>query len=1115
MKIDVSTWSIRNPVPSIVLFVVLCLLGITSFMKLPITRFPNIDIPIVAVTITQSGAAPVELETQITKRVEDAVSAITGVKNIISTMSDGASTTVVEFQIEVDTQRAVDDVKDAVDRIRADLPASIDQPQVQRIDVEGAAIQTFAVSSPGMTLEQLSWFVDDTVIRELQTQRGVGRVTRYGGVSREIRIDLDPQKLAAQRVTAADVNRQIRSTNADLGGGRGEVGGREQAIRTLGGARSVEELSAIKIALPGGRQVALSDLGSISDSNEEPRVTARFDDNPVVTFGIFRAKGASDVVVGEAVAKRLETLKAANPEVAFSLVDDSVRYTHGNYTAAMATLIEGSLLAVLVVLIFLRNLRATLIAAIALPLSAIPTFWVMDQLGFSLNLVSFLGITLATGILVDDAIVEIENIARHMRMGKSPYRASMEAAAEIGMAVIAISLVIIAVFVPVSFMSGIAGQYFRQFGITVAVAVAFSLLVARLITPMMAAYLMKPIPHREHKDGLFTKGYLGLLHLLNWGPKIHRQGKMTIDGRLPGKVYRPRVMSYVTMAGSFSILYASTLLLPYLPTGFIPPGDESRFVLSVELPPGSTLEQTTAVTSEMSERIRQNEHVKSVFALNGSSAQGNREVRLASLFVQLDVKSTDLVPGMINPIIERVGFLKDTFGLLPATGRVTPQSVVENAIFPNLADIPDIRWYKVNERGDREVAFNMRSNDPEALALASARLEAAMRKETIVRNVSAKGALDRPEIKILPKFEEAARLGITPEQISETVRVATIGDAGAALAKFNAGDRLIPIRVQVNEDARKDIREISALRVPNAAGESVPLAAVADISFSQGPSTIERYNRMRNAQFGADLTPGTQLGDASAKFEAVAKSLNFPASVNFGTTGDAEIQGEVQQGFAFAGMLGLVMMLGILVLLMGSIFQPFAILLSLPLSLGGVILALLMTNNALSMPVFIGLLMLMGIVAKNGIMLVEFAIEEVKQGVDRVEAIIDAGRKRARPIVMTTIAMGAGMLPSAYGIGEGGEFRSPMAIAVIGGLIGSTFLSLIFVPSFYVVMDDLTRFTSWMLGRFIGPKDEPEHHEMKPEEMASVLSKANQLIEKLTPKAANDPGPMKPAMAAE
>jgi multidrug efflux pump subunit AcrB len=1120
VNVNISAWSIRNPVPSIVLFVVLCLLGVTSFVNLPITRFPNIDIPLVAVTVTQGGAAPAELESQVTKRVEDAVSAITGVKNIISTMDDGVSTTVIEFRLEVETQRAVEDVKDAIAKIRGELPRTVDEPIIQRIDVEGQAIQTFAASSPGMTLEELSWYVDDVVKRELQGLKGVGRVTRFGGVEREIRIDLKPAVLQSLGITAADVNRQIRSTNTDLGGGRSEVGGREQAIRTLGGARTIADLAATKIALPGGRQVRLDTLGDVRDFNEEPRTFGRFNGQPVVSFAIFRAKGASDVSVAAVVEKKMEELKAARPDVTFSMVDDSVRYTHGNYTSAMATLIEGALLAVLVVLIFLRNIRATLIAAVALPLSAIPTFWVMDMMGFSLNLVSFLGITLATGILVDDAIVEIENIARHMRMGKSPYRAAMEAADEIGLAVIAITLVIIAVFAPVSFMGGIAGQYFKQFGLTVAVAVAFSLLVARLITPMMAAYLMKPIPHHEEKPGLLGRFYQRLLRVSIWGPRFRRKGKMTLEGRLPGKTYRPRFMAYVTMAGGFAILVGSMQLTALLPTGFIPLGDESRFVVSVELPPGSTLDETLAKSEEMASMIRENEHVQSVFVLGGSSPTGSLEVRRASLYVQLDHKSTDLWAGMVNPIVhwaQARGYVGQDFPTLPVTGRTVPQWDIESAILPRLSDITDVRWWKINERGEREVMFNLLSSNPDELSEAVARLEGELRKEKGLRAVAATGALDRPEIRIVPKFDEAARLGITPEQISETVRVATIGDVGASLAKFNAGDRLIPIRVQILEDARTDIREIRALQVTTATGQAVPLAAVADVEFSQGPSSIERFNRQRRAALGADLVPGTELGQATELFTKAAEKVGLPPSVKIQVGGDAEIQGEVFSGFAFAAGLGIVMMLGILILLLGNVFQPFAIILSLPLSLGGVILALLITNKALSMPVVIGLLMLMGIVAKNAIMLIDFAVERVKHGMERGEAILDAGAKRARPIIMTTIAMAAGMLPSAYGIGEGGEFRSPMAIAVIGGLIVSTVLSLVFVPSFYIVMDDIAKLFGWIFGRFIGPKDEPAHHDMTQEEMAAALAKANSLIERYAPKgpAANDPGPMRPAVAAE
>jgi hydrophobe/amphiphile efflux-1 (HAE1) family protein len=1033
MDINFSAWSIRKPVPSVLLFVVLCVLGIMSFMKLPVTRFPNIDVPLVAVTVTQSGAAPAELETQITKRVEDAVANIAGAKRVISTLTDGSSQTVIEFRLEVNTDRALNDVKDAISRIRAELPRTVDEPVIQKIDVEGQSILTYATFSPGKTLEQLSWHVDDVIARELQARKGVGRVDRYGGVDREIRISLDPDRLLALGTTAAEVNRQVRATNVDLAGGRGQIGGQEQAIRTLASARSVADLSEAKIILPGGREVRLHDLGTVADSSAEPRSFGRLNGQPVVAFTVFRSKGASELSVKEVVEDSLRKLRVQNPDVQITPIDDAVAYTYGNYTAAMETLLEGAALAVLVVLVFLRNWRATLITAIALPLSAIPTFWAMDLMGFSLNLVSLLGITLVTGILVDDAIVEIENIVRHMRMGKSPYRAAMEAADEIGLAVIAITLTIVAIFAPVSFMGGVAGQYFRQFGLTVAVAVLFSLLVARLITPMMAAYLMRPVKHHDAKDGLIMRAYLRCLSITL---KTWRIGV--------GRFKMPVSNAYLTLIVGVGCLVGSVWATSLLPTAFIPDEDNSRIVANIELPPGSTLDDTRRTTDDIVERLRAAPEVRHVFALGGSSATGQREVRRAALFIRL----------------------------VPKKERKIAQKAFKAVVAAKISDVPDVRAWYVNERGEREMAFSILSRDGEALAEAAARLEARMRKVDGFLNVAASGSLTRPEIRVTPRLEEAAELGVTPEAISETVRVATIGDAGASLAKFNTGDRLIPIRVQLDENARTDILRLQSLRVTNASGKSIPISSVADVRFGEGPSSIDRYDRVRRSSIGADLKRGLPLGTAQEIFLGIVKDAGLPDGVWVQVTGDAEIQGEVVQGFITAMATGLMLVLAVLILLFGSVFQPITILLSLPLSFGGVVLGLLLTNNAVSMPVYIGLLMLMGIVTKNAIMLVDFAVESEARGFGRVEALIDAGHKRARPIVMTTIAMAAGMLPSAYSLGDGGEFRAPMAIAVISGLIVSTVLSLVFVPSFYTVMDDLSRLVSRLFSPFLGKKED-------------------------------------------
>jgi hydrophobe/amphiphile efflux-1 (HAE1) family protein len=1065
-----SAWSIRNPIAPLLAFLMLMVLGWQSFVGMPITRFPNIDVPLVAVTVAQSGAAPAELEAQVTKEIEDALAGITGVKNVISTVTDGVSTTAAEFNMDVPTDKAVQDAKDAIDQIRGNLPGDIEAPIVTRIDVEGQAIMTFAVSAPSMSIEELSWFVDDKITRSLQGKPGVGRVDRYGGADREIRVELDPVRLDGFGITAQSVSAQLSATNTNQGAGRSEIGTGEQAIRTLGDAATVEGLASTTIALPSGRYVRLSDLGVVLDTYEELRSFSRFNGEQVVTMAIFRAKGSSEVSVAEVVNATLATVREKYPEVAITPVDDTVFYTYGNYEAALTTLVEGAILAVLVVLAFLKNWRATLIAAVALPLSAVPTFWVMDMLGFSLNLISFLAITLATGILVDDAIVEIENIARHIRMGKTPYRASIEAADEIGLAVIATTFTIVAVFVPVSFMPGIPGQYFRQFGLTVAIAVLFSLLVARLITPMMAAYLMssKDAHQENEKDGWIMRSYLWFV----------RASIRTI--RLPFGMKLGKY--YLTLVAALGVLAVSIYFMIQIPGSFIPPEDVSRIAISVELPPGSTLADTDATTKTIVAKIKDLEGVENVFVLGGSSPTGERDIRRASVTVLLGKLDHSLV-HKFSKIGQSIPIIGPYIPKFPTEGREIPQNQIEASIFALLADVPDVRAFKLNDRGERDISFSILSSNEADLNTAVGLLETALRGDPLLAGVAASGALPRPEVQITPRQEEAARLGVTAQQIAAVVRVATIGDIDAALAKISLDNRQIPVRVRLNDAARADLGRLAALRVTTATGATVPLSSVAEITISEGPSVVDRLNRERRATIGANLPVGVALGTATARFKEITDSVKLPASVRVAEAGDAEIQAELNQSFGNAMIFGLMLVLTVLILLFKSVIQPFTILFSLPLAIGGVAAALIITGNAVSMPVLIGILMLMGIVTKNAILLIDFAIEMTRQGMGRIEAVMEAGHKRARPIVMTSIAMSAGMLPSAMGAGEGGSFRAPMAIAVIGGIIVSTVLSLVIVPSFYLIMDDLSRLLGWVFGRFIGKKElEPESPE------ASVLA---------------------------
>jgi hydrophobe/amphiphile efflux-1 (HAE1) family protein len=1048
MAINISAWSIRNPLPPVVFSIILLVLGWLSFTKLAVTHLPSADIPVISVAVAQFGAAPAELESQVTKIIEDGVSGVEGVRHITSSITDGMSVTTIAFALETNTDRAINDVKDAVTRVRSNLPQNVTEPLIQRVDVIGLPIVTYAAISPGKTPEQLSYFVDDVVKRALQGVRGVAEVERIGGVDREILVSLDPDRLQASGLTAVNVSQNLRGTNVDLAGGRAEIGTNDQAIRTLAGAKSLNDLRGTMIPLFGGGAMRLGDLGTVTDTIADRRTFARFNGEPVVALGIKRAKGASDVVVAAAVQKRIDELKAEHPDVDLKLIDTSVEFTKGNYEAAISTLFEGAILAVIIVMLFLRDIRATLIAAISLPLSIFPAFWAMDILGFSLNLVSFLAITLSTGILVDDAIVEIENIVRHMNMGKTPYRAALEAADEIGLAVIAISFTIIAIFAPASFMPGIAGQFFKQFGITVSVQVFFSLLAARFVTPMLAAYFLKHHSHAEPPPGRILNTYH---RVVAWSVKHH----------------------YITVLIGIGIFVASICSIVVLPQSFLPAQDSSRSWLGLELPPGTELEYTEKVTEDIVARLRKRPEIRSVFVDGGRSPQGAEEVRRATLIINYT----------------------------PKRERTITQRDLELAIGHELDNIPDIRFWFLDDQGNRAISLTVLGADSNIVNNVASELATQMKRIPLVANVVSETALDRPELRIRPRLDLAARLGVSTESLSQTIRVATIGDVGPALAKYDAGNRLVPIRAQLEDSARADLKTLEQLRVPlGEHGEKggVPLSVVADIKLDQGPTSISRYDRQRQATVAADLAGAAASGDAMAQIDNLPVMRSLPPGVRVTEGQDAEAMKELQGGFSSAMATGLMMVYAVLVLLFGTFLQPITILFSLPLSIGGAIGALWLTGKQLTIPVYIGILMLMGIVTKNAIMLVEFALESIHAGKPREEAMIDAGLKRARPIVMTTIAMVAGMTPSALAVGAGGEFRSPMALAVIGGLIFSTVLSLVFVPAMFMVMDDFGSLM-WRLGKRLVVTHRDADH---------------------TPDGAHDasshaPSPGKPAAAAE
>ncbi|MBO9500932.1 efflux RND transporter permease subunit [Brevundimonas sp. A19_0] len=1044
---NISAASIRNPIPVVLLFIILTVAGVLSYFKLPVNNFPNVDLPVVAVTVVQSGAAPTELETQVTRLVEDAVAGLGEVDDITSTVNDSVSTTAITFQLGVDLEKATNDVRNAIAGIRQNLPADVQEPIVQRIEFTQIPIATYVVRAPGMNPEELSWFVDNTVAKRLLSIEGVSQVTRDGGVSREIRIKLDPAKLAAQGVTAAAVSNQLRGSNINLPGGRGEIGGEEQAIRTVGSAQSVEALRETLIPV-GNRSVRLGDLGEVVDEWSEPRGRARYNGAEVVGFSLSRSKGSSELDVYRTTQDAIAALDEELDNVTIEEVTNTTSDVINNFHASVEALLLGAGLAVLVVFVFLRDWRATLIAAVAMPMSLIPTFWIMDLTGQSLNVVTLLALSLTIGILVDDAIVEIENIVRHIRDGKAPYPAAIEAADEIGLAVIATTATLLAVFAPTGFMPGVVGQFFKSFAIAACVSVFFSLVVARTLTPLMGAYMLKRDQGKEHGDPAWMRQYLVMV---DWVLNDFRKKGEDPKGRFTHRVLRRFGDHRLwVMGGGTLFLIGSFGLASLLPFEFIPAEDVSRSSITIQLPPGSTLAETDAVAQRVNDALLERPEVKSVYSSVGSA-------------------SVSFGPGGGGSAGE-VRKANITVNLVKRSERSLRQQAFEQEMGPVLRSIPGARVQFGADGQGSQVSIQLVGDDGETLEEAASAVERQMREIDGLTNVISSAALVRPEILITPKGDVAALQGVASSDISSVARVATLGDADQLLPKFNLGDRQIPIRVMLREEARSDLGILENLRVPTASGASVPLTSVADISFGAGPNQIDRLDRKRVATLTAELN-GITLGQASERVDNLPAMKNLPAGVTQAVSGELENLQETATGFMFAIVTGILLMYVVLVLLFRSFFHPITILAALPVSFGGAFFLLLVTGKSLSMPALIGIIMLTGIAAKNSILLVDYAIIAMKNGLNRREAIIDAAHKRARPIIMTTLAMGLGMLPIALAFGEGTEFRSPMAVAVIGGLITSTGLSLIFIPAAFSLIDGVkTRLERVLERRFGGQR---------------------------------------------
>ena len=1041
MSFNVSGWSIRRPIPTLVLFLVLTLAGLVSFGQLGIDLNPNIDVPIVVVTVNQTGAGPEELETQVTKNVEDAVAGLGNIDEIRSTVTDGSSQTVIEFTLGTDTDRATNDVRDAIARIRQDLPAAADEPNIRRLNFEGGAIVTYAVTSDQRSVEELSDLVDRDISRSLLSVPGVAQVNRIGGVDPEVRVELDPNQLDALGITTTQVNDQIRALNIDLPGGRATVGQQEQGVRALGSAPTVEALANYQIQLPNGTAVPLRSVGNVEQGFAEVRQSAHLNNQPVVAFSIQRSSGSILVSVEEGVTAKVAELEETLPDdINFELIFTRATDIRDSYQASIDALVIGCILAVVVVGVFLRDWRATLITATALPLSIIPTFLVLKTFGYTLNSMTLLALTLAVGNLVDDAIVEIENVERHIRMGKPPLKAALDSTSEVGLAVLTTTATVVAVFIPVAFMGGVPGQFFQPFGVTVSVATVFSTVVARLMTPMMSAYLLKSKPPKTQIA-------------------LHGNASHALNGngsRPQGVRFQPYLMlltaglrhRLVTIALAVMFFIGSLMLVPYIPTSLFDSGDTGLSIAAVELPPGSTLQDTRQVTQRLTEALLPHPAVQSILASEG----GEEGIDAATVFIRLKPDDERTIAQQ-----EFEQDAREVFQAIPGTR---------------------ISFESQGASGDgKDLPIVLKSNDPTALIEASNALTRQMRQIPGLVEVTSTASLVRPEILIRPDPLRAADLGVSVQAIANTAFLATLGDTESNLAEFTLGDRQIPIRVQLAPAYRDQIDTLSQLKVPSQDGRLVPLVAVAEVAFGSGPAQIDRFDRARQVTVGGNLQ-GITLGQGLAAVNELPALQNLPPSVVQQPSGDAEIMRDVFSRFGLALGTAVLMIYAVLVLLYNSFLYPAAVMAALPLSVGGALMGLLVAQKPLGLFALIGIVLLMGLVTKNAILLVDYALMAKQHGKSRRQAVIEAGVTRLRPILMTSISTMAGMVPIALELGSGGEVRSPMAIAVIGGFTTSTLLTLVVVPVFFTYIDSFIAGMRSLWRRFSQPRKPILHKEL-------------------------------------
>ena len=1088
--------SILRPVTITMVLFAIVVIGYVSLQKLPVDLYPKIDIPFVTVTAVYPGTGPQEIETLVAKPIEDAVSTISGVKNVTSTSAEGVATIAVEFYLGTDLGAATNDVREKVDAVRMDLPRDMDPPVIEKFSLSAIPVISFALGSPRPPKE-LRHIADDIVKDRLGKLQGVGAVKVAGGDVREILVAVDKSALEAYKLTINDVVSALQATNLNLPSGSVKEGRREYAVRAVGEFSSPEQIRDVRLSTHTGKSIYLADIATVADTVAERRGFTRVDGVDSVAVTVLKQSDANTVQVADAVRAELMKMTgqtfdqegtevkgaprkagALPPDITARLTDDQSTFIRRSLSDLQHHLILGSLFAVLVVFIFLHNFRGTLIVALAIPTSIVATFTPLLIAGFSVNMMSMLGLSLCVGILVDDSIVVIENIYRHLRMGEEPHEAALNGRTEIGLAAITITMVDVVVFVPIAFMGGMVGQFFRQFGLTVAFATLFSLLVSFTMTPMLSSRWFRKEDTLPSEDGetlagrgifafffrAFDRGYGALREwyrgVLDWSLD-HRLATVLIGIvsliacvaiAVPGtaKVGFAVVILALGLVGvifggkggrlPMAAVAAISLLvagLTYKPLGveFFPTIDQGRITTTIELPAGSSLTATDAVVQKIESYLlnkKQFPEIDSVFSDIGGSNVSNATVRIV-LVDKTKRKRSDL------EIVQAVQqFAKDVPG----------------------ANIKTSSYEGMGGPSQAPILIELSGSDTQELVRLASQIEKKVASVEGTFNVDTTWKVGKPEIRAQIDRDRAADRGTSTYQVASALRTSLEGDTSS---KFREGSTQYDVRVRLREMDRQSVDELANLIVGYNSG-AIYLGDVADVSLSTGPTKIDRKNRQRLVAVQADL----RRGYASANVEGEIKKAIEDVSLGNVALKFGGESADREESFGNAGQ-ALMLSVVLIYILMAALFEgylsPFIIMFALPMALVGALLAIIVTGKTLSLVTIIGVIMLMGLVTKNAILMVDYTNTLRSRGMDRRSALLEAGPTRLRPILMTTLAMICGMLPIALAVARGGEWRAPMAIAVIGGLILSTLLTLLVIPVLYTVFDGLA---GWLTGGLRG-----------------------------------------------